>query len=70
MAKLQKTALELADLIRRQLAEPKIRVAVFAESNGQWRATVYSDQSPVRDLQRRVDSVARELNGLYVLSDV
>jgi len=56
-------------MIRKQLAEPKIRVAVFADTNGGWYATVYVDHDSVRDVQRRVDAAARELNGPYVLSD-
>jgi hypothetical protein len=69
MAKIQKSARELASMIRSQLAQPKIRVAVFADANGGWRATVYGDQGPANDLQKRVDQAARELNALYVLAD-
>jgi hypothetical protein len=66
MAKVQKSAIELAKMIRRQLAEPNIRVAVYPNSSG-WHATVYADQGSVRDLQKRVNEIARELNGLYEL---
>ena len=69
MVKIPKSALELAKMIRIQLAQPKIRVAVFANANGGWRATVYAEQGSSRDLQRRVDAAAREMNGLYDLAD-
>jgi hypothetical protein len=68
MAKISKGAVELANVIRSQLSEPKMRVAVFADTNGGWRATVYADNGAVRDLQKRVDATARELNGIYVLA--
>ncbi len=69
MAKIPKSALELAKMIRIQLAQPKIRVAVFADANGGWHATMYAEQGSTRGLQKRVDAAAREMNGLYVLSD-
>ena len=69
MAKIAKSALELAKMIRIQLGQPKIRVAVFADVNGGWHATVYAEQGSSRDLQRRVDAAAWEMNRLYVLSD-
>ena len=62
-------ALELGKMIRIQLVQPKIRVAVFADANGGWHATMYAEQGSTRDLQKRVDAAAREMNGLYVLSD-
>jgi hypothetical protein len=67
MAKITKSAAELADIIRSQLAERKTRVAVFASARGGWSATVYFENGSVRDLQRRVDEIARGLNGLYEL---
>jgi hypothetical protein len=66
MAKTEKSAAELAKLIRSQLALPKLRLAVYPDSSG-WHATVYFDNGSVRDLQRRVDEIARGLNGLYEL---
>ena len=68
MPKKPKSAVELANMIRLKIAEPKIRVAVFTEANGGWHATVYADQGSVRDLQRRVDEAARELNRIYELA--
>ena len=38
----QKTATELAEMIRRSLGKPKLRVAVFAASRG-WKAKVYPE---------------------------
>jgi hypothetical protein len=67
MAKTTKSAAELADIIRSQLAEQKTRVAVFPGAHGGWNATVYFENGSVRDLQRRVDEIARGLNGLYEL---
>jgi L-rhamnose isomerase len=69
MAKNPKTAVELASMVRKSIAEPKLRVAVFAEARGGWRATVYGDHGPARDLQKRIDEIAQELNRLYELAD-
>jgi len=65
MAKLKKSAVELAGLIRSHLAQPKLRIAVYPRSSG-WHAKVYAEGS-ARDLQKRVDEVARELNRIYDL---
>ena len=54
-------------MIRTRLSEPKVRVGVFAEASGGWRAMVYVDQGSIREMQRRVDEAARELNGMYEL---
>ena len=67
MAKVEKSAVELASMIRIQLAQPKMRVAVYPNASG-WHATVYSEQDSARDLQKRVDEIARELNGIYKLA--
>ncbi len=67
MAKVEKNAVELANMIRSRLAESKIRVAVFADANGGWHAMVYSEQGSVRDMQKRVDEIAGELSGIYDL---
>jgi hypothetical protein len=45
-----------------------LRVAVFAEARGGWRVTVYADQGSARDLQKRIDEIAQELNGVYELT--
>ena len=66
MAKVQKSAVELAKLIRSQLAQPKLRIAVYPNASG-WHATVYAEQGSARDLQKRVDEIARELNRIYEL---
>ena len=66
MAKTEKSAVELAKLIRSQLAEPKLRIAVYPKAHG-WHAKVYAEQGSARDLQKRVDEVARELNEIYDL---
>ena len=66
MAKNEKSAVELAKLIRRQLAEPKLRIAVYPKAHG-WHAKVYAEQGSARDLQKRVDEIARELNEIYDL---
>jgi hypothetical protein len=67
MAKIQKSALELANLIRRRLAEPKLRIAVYPKVTG-WQARVYAEEGAARDLQKRVDDVVQELNGTYDLA--
>jgi hypothetical protein len=66
MAKIEKSAVELAKLIRRQLAEPNLRIAVYAKVTG-WHAKVYAEEGAVHDLQRRADEVVRELNAIYDL---
>jgi hypothetical protein len=66
MAKMQKSAVELANMIRSRLAQPKMRVGVYPNANG-WHATVYAEQGSARDVQKRVDEIARELNALYDL---
>ena len=66
MAKNKKSAVELAKLIRSQLAEPKLRIAVYPKARG-WHAKVYAEQGSTRDLQKRVDEVARGLNEIYDL---
>ena len=43
MAKIEKSAVELAKLIRTQLAEPNLRVAVYPKLTG-WHAKVYADE--------------------------
>ena len=53
-------------MIRSQLAQPKLRIAVYPNASG-WHATVYAEQGSARDLQKRVDEIARELNGIYEL---
>ena len=59
MAKKEKGAVELAKLIRSQLAQPKLRIAVYPKGRG-WHAKVYAEQGSAHDLQKRVDEVARE----------
>ena len=66
MAKIKKSAVELAYMIRSRLNKPKLRVAVYADANG-WHATVYAESGAARDLQRRVDQATRELNAHYDL---
>jgi hypothetical protein len=39
----QKTAAELAEMIRKSLRKPELRVAVFAASRG-WKAKVYPER--------------------------
>ena len=68
MAKIKKTAVELANLIRSQLAEPKLRLGIYPSSSG-WHAKVYAEQGSARGLQKRVDEAARKMNGIYELAD-
>ncbi len=68
MAKIKKTSVELANLIRSQLAEPKLRLGVYPNSSG-WHAKVYAEEGSTRGLQKRVDDTTRELNGIYQLAD-
>jgi hypothetical protein len=66
MAKIEKSAVELARLIRKQLAEPNLRIAVYPRVSG-WNAKVYAEQGTASDLQKRVDEVVQELNRIYDL---
>jgi hypothetical protein len=66
MAKPEKSAVELAKLIRSQLGQPKLRIAVYPKARG-WHAKVYAGQGSVRDMQDRVDEIARELGRTYDL---
>ena len=66
MPKIQKSARELAQMIRRQLAQPKLRIAIYPKTSG-WHAKVYAEQGSAPDLQMRVDEVARELFRKYDL---
>ena len=66
VAKIEKSAVELAKLIRTQLAQPKLRIAVYPKVSG-WRAKVYAEEGAARDLQERVDEVVQKLNGIYDL---
>jgi hypothetical protein len=67
VAKIQKSAVELANMIRSRLNAPKLRVAVYPDAGG-WHATVYAEPGAARDLQRRVDQETRELNAHYDLA--
>ena len=66
MAITAKSALELANLIRTQLAEPKLRIAVYPKVGG-WQARVYVEEGAARDIQKRVDEVVQKLNAIYNL---
>ncbi len=65
MERYKKAPLSLR-IIRNQLAEPKLRLAVYPNSSG-WHAKVYAGFGSARDLQKRVDGLVPELNGLYEL---
>jgi hypothetical protein len=60
MPKEQKTAADLAQMIRRHLDQPELRVAVFAKGEG-WYAKVYASESEERRLQRMADGVTQLL---------
>jgi hypothetical protein len=47
-------------MIRSQLAQPKMRVAVYPNAGG-WHARVYAEQGSAGDLQKRVDEIVREI---------
>ena len=66
MPKVQKSAVELAKMIRSELAQPKLRIGVYPNAS-RWHATMYAEQGSARDLQRRVDEIAQKLNGIYEL---
>jgi hypothetical protein len=68
MIKAKRNAVELAKLVRSRLAEPKLRIAVFPKGKG-WEAKAYADNSSSRQLQKRIDEIALELNGLYELEN-
>lgn len=67
MATVEKTALELADLIRTAVGFPELRVAVFADLLG-WHAKVYGAGLQSLEIQTRVDSIATHMNRHYKLA--
>lgn len=67
MGKTQKTAVQIADLIRERLNESELRIGVFSDPTG-WHATVYAAPQVALKLQTRVDRVSKELRGLYELT--
>jgi hypothetical protein len=69
MGKIQKSAIELAKLVRREVQEPKIRIGVYAGDRG-WNARVYGDVLVTPELQKRIDQAVRELNAIYSLDDL
>ena len=66
MTKETRTALELADLIRYQVVERDLRVAVFVKGQG-WFAKVYAETKVEQKLQRRVDAAVAMLSEQYDL---
>ena len=69
ITKSQKKAAELAELVRRALAKPDLRVAVFATKNG-WRAKVYPEvDENVARVQVLVDEKVASLSNQYELID-
>jgi hypothetical protein len=67
MPKVQSSAAELAARIRKNLKEPKLRIAVYPSARG-WYAKVYGGEPLLaRDLQNRVDRMTRVLNEIYSL---
>lgn len=69
MPKGQKTAAELAQIIRHHLNLTELQVAVFAKGDG-WYAKVYASQSEEQRLQRQADAVAQILAERYELYEV
>jgi hypothetical protein len=68
MPREQKTAAELAEMIRHQLGEPELRVAVFPKGNT-WYAKVYTAENVERKIQRRADAVTMILVVRYELTE-
>jgi hypothetical protein len=67
LVKPQKTAAELADMIRRSLGKPELRVAVFSATRG-WKARVYPEPGDdAAQLQALVEQKAAVLCGQYEL---
>jgi hypothetical protein len=65
--KSQKTAAELAELIRTSVGKPDLRVAVFSAKGG-WKAKVYPETGEnVARLQARVDKKAAALSAQFDL---
>lgn len=65
MAKEQRTADQLAALIRERLAMPGLRVIVYPDPMG-WSANAFADSADAT-LPLRVSQVTDELRGLYDL---
>jgi hypothetical protein len=67
LVKRQKTAMELAEMIRRLLGKSELRVAVFATTRG-WKARVYPEPSDnAAQLQALVAEKAAALGEQYEL---
>jgi hypothetical protein len=67
MAKVEKTALELADLIRQAVRKPELRVAVFSNPLG-WHGRVYGEGGASMLMQERVDRVVQQISRNYKLA--
>ena len=68
MAKIEKTARELSELIRSAIGSTsEIRLAVFANPLG-WHAKVYGAGADALKLQERVDQLVEQMNRRYTLA--
>jgi hypothetical protein len=68
LVKSQKTAAELAELVRRSLGKPDLRVAVFPTTRG-WKARVYPEPGDnAARLKALVEEKAATVSGQYELT--
>jgi hypothetical protein len=67
MAKVAKTAKELAKMIRARIAEPNLRIAILAVAGG-WRGKIYVETDEHKRLQALVDLAVEDLRRDYDLA--
>jgi hypothetical protein len=67
MAKEQKTAGELAAMIRERIREPALRVDVHPDETSNWAPVVDASPADAHALQVRADQAAGELRAPYDL---
>ena len=66
IAKAQKTALELAGIIRNHIRQPELKIGVYYDEARGWRANVY-DSATLSEKQSRVDEIVQEMRDFYQL---
>ena len=69
MAKIAKSAKELAKMIRARVYEPELRIGVLSGAGG-WRAKIYMESHDEKRLQNKVDKAVEELRRDCDLEDL
>jgi hypothetical protein len=69
MKKEQKSARELADLVKERIDMPGVRIAVHHDPVYGWHATVFTAPNKAVSAQNAAERTAQELRALYELCD-